>query len=169
MTAHYASLKALLMDVDGVLTDGSIWLDAQGQEMKRFHVWDGAAIQWLQKQGIPVGWITGRSSVAVQTRARELGVVLRDGVREKQASYQEFLALWNLQESETGYIGDDLIDIPVLKRVGFSFAVENACDEVKQCAQYITQKSGGSGAVREIIELILKSQEKWTQVLRSFS
>lgn len=156
------------MDVDGVLTDGSIWLDAQGQEMKRFHVWDGAAIQWLQKQGIPVAWITGRSSVAVQVRARELGVLLRDGVRDKKEVYLEFLKLWNLHPSEVGYIGDDLIDIPVLKQVGFSFAVENACEEVKQCVHYITQKSGGNGAVREIVELILKSQDKWTSLVRSF-
>jgi 3-deoxy-D-manno-octulosonate 8-phosphate phosphatase (KDO 8-P phosphatase) len=165
----YHSLKALFMDVDGVLTDGRLFFTAEGETLKCFHVLDGAGIKYLQEMGIFVAWITGRDSQAVRTRAKELGVELRAGVSQKLAVYQDILKIFGVKDEETGYIGDDLPDIPVLKQVAYPFTVPHACAAVKKQAHYITQCPAGQGAVREIAELILKSQNKWETLLKRFA
>lgn len=156
------------MDVDGVLTDGSLYFDASGQEIKCFHVQDGAGIQFLKKSGIFVGLITGRASPALRARAKELALELYEGIQNKRIAYEDFIKKFSVQDDEVGYIGDDLPDLSVLQRVGYPFAVANACAEIKQVAHYVTQNRGGQGAVREIAERILKAQGKWESLLLQY-
>jgi len=162
-------LRLLLLDVDGVLTDGSIWLDSRGRELKRFHVRDGAAIKWWQKLGGQVGLVTGRKSRAVAKRARELGVTLvRQGVKDKWPVVQALLTHTGFRAENVCYLGDDLPDLPVLRQVGLGVAPADACPEVQEAAAYVTQNPGGRGAVREVVELILRTRGQWGEILRGF-
>jgi 3-deoxy-D-manno-octulosonate 8-phosphate phosphatase (KDO 8-P phosphatase) len=155
-------IKLLLLDVDGVLTDGRIIIDDRGVETKEFHVRDGQGIALLMRSGIDVGFITGRSSNVVRHRARDLGVTLvYQGVTNKLACYATIKRQRNLTDDQIAYVGDDLIDEPVLSQVGLGISVADGWPELHAVVDYATEARGGKGAVREVAELLLKAQGKW--------
>jgi len=155
----------LLLDVDGVLTNGQIIYDGAGNELKMFNVRDGHGLKLLQRAGIRVGIITGRKSDVVVRRAAELGIeILYQGALNKLEPYLEILAQTGLSEEQIAYVGDDLIDLPVLRRVGFSATVADADAEVCRRVDYISGLAGGYGAVREICDLLLKAGGHWEQI-----
>ena len=154
-------IKLLLLDVDGVLTDGRIILDNQGNELKAFHVRDGHGIKLAQRAGIVIGIITGRKAEVVSVRARELGIgEVHQGALEKIGVYEALLEKYGLGDDEAAFIGDDIVDVGILKRVGFAVTVADCDPAVKPYADMITQSKGGRGAVREVINLLLASQGK---------
>ncbi len=155
-------IRLLILDVDGVLTDGRIILDGEGRECKIFDVKDGHRLAMMIGQGVEVIVITGRNSQAVEIRSRELGVAeTYQGIRDKVKVYEEIIARKNLLRQEVAFVGDDLVDIPLLKRVGFAVAVSDASEQVKTVVHYVTGKPGGRGAVGEVCEMILKAKGKW--------
>jgi 3-deoxy-D-manno-octulosonate 8-phosphate phosphatase (KDO 8-P phosphatase) len=172
LTASRAKrIKVLLMDVDGVLTDGKIHLvsmpDGATQEMKSFHAHDGAGLKMASAAGLRTGVITGRISDATTRRAGEVGMeFVYQNRPEKLPAYEEILKRAGLRDAEVAYIGDDLPDLPVLRRAGLAITVANAVPEVKRAAHYVTRTRGGEGAVREVIELILKAQGKWAAAIK---
>jgi 3-deoxy-D-manno-octulosonate 8-phosphate phosphatase (KDO 8-P phosphatase) len=156
------AVRGVMLDVDGVLTDGRITLDERGVETKSFNVKDGVGIRLLMRAGIRVAIISGRNSPSVDVRARDLGIEeVHQGVRDKAATAKAILERWNLDEHEAAFIGDDLPDMPVFVRVGLAVAVADASPEVKEHAHLVTQTRGGHGAVREAAEFILKAKGKW--------
>ena len=158
-------IKMLVLDVDGVMTDGSIIMDSDGREMKNFNVRDGHGLVMIQRHGIKVAILTGRTSAVVDHRARDLKITeVYQGALNKRAVFDQMLKKNNLSPEETAFIGDDIVDIPVLKRVGFSAAVADALDVVKKPVDYITANKGGQGAVREICEMLLNAQGYWPEV-----
>ena len=166
-------VQLLLMDVDGVLTDGQIVLAQVSEnlvtETKSFDVTDGAGIAFAKKAGLRTGIITKRASLAVVRRANELGMdYVLTGVDDKRAALEEVCRLSGVPTANTCYIGDDLPDLPVLTKVGFPVAVRNARPEVQAIAAYVTEALGGRGAVREVVELILKAQDRWNSVVDLF-
>jgi 3-deoxy-D-manno-octulosonate 8-phosphate phosphatase (KDO 8-P phosphatase) len=155
-------IQLILSDVDGVLTDGGIILDNSGIETKTFHVRDGLAIKLWQKAGFHFGLVTARNSQIVKLRAAELGIsLLRQGFSDKWPAARELIASLNLQPSEICYIGDDLPDLPVMYEVGLSVAVADAANEVRDAAKWVMKTPGGAGAVRELIERLLKAKSLW--------
>lgn len=165
MEAKLAAIKLLLLDVDGVLTDGRITYDNQGNELKSFDVKDGHGLKLLQRAGIDIGIITGRQSDLVARRATELGIdILYQGALRKLDPYQEILDKQGLNNEQVAYVGDDLIDLPILRRVGFSATVSDAHPDVLPLVDYVTQRPGGRGAVREVCDLLLKAGGHWEQV-----
>ena len=163
-------IKLLLMDVDGVLTDGRVWLqswpDGSAMEIKGFSAYDGAGLKLARTAGLRTGLITGRESAATARRAREVDMEFVSQNRaEKLPAYEEILRRAGLGDPEVAYIADDLPDLPILARAGLAVAVANAVPEVKRAAQYVTKKPGGEGAVREVIELLLKAQGKWSEAV----
>lgn len=165
MRGKLLRIRLLLLDVDGVLTDGRIIIDDDGRESKFFDVRDGHGIKMLLRFGLDVAFMTGRSSRVVEHRARELGVAeVHQGVWDKLACYEEILARRGLTDEEVAFMGDDIVDIPVLRRVGFSATVADAEEEVKAIADYVAVNKGGRGAVREICKSILEVQGYWAQV-----
>ncbi|HXY53785.1 MAG TPA: HAD-IIIA family hydrolase [Nitrospirota bacterium] len=159
--AKAKNIKFLLLDVDGVMTDGRIILDNQGNELKAFHVRDGHGIKLAQKAGIIVGIITGRKSDVVNVRARELGIQeVHQGAHEKIAVYDALIAKYGFRDSEVAYIGDDVVDVDIFKRVGLAVAVADSDPAIKSHADIVTRAEGGRGSVREVINIILKSQGK---------
>jgi 3-deoxy-D-manno-octulosonate 8-phosphate phosphatase (KDO 8-P phosphatase) len=162
-------IKLLLLDVDGVLTDGKIIISEKGEEIKHFNVLDGLGIKLLQKIGVEVGIISSRESKALQKRAEELGIkLIFQGKLKKVKIYEEVLKTLKLKDEEVAYVGDDLVDIPVLKRVGLAVGVPNARAPVNEFVHYVTQLKGGEGAVREICEIIIKAKDKWEEILKYF-
>jgi 3-deoxy-D-manno-octulosonate 8-phosphate phosphatase (KDO 8-P phosphatase) len=162
-------IKLLLMDCDGVLTDGRLWLTRDGDEQKSFNTHDGLGLSLLHRAGLKSGIITGRSSEAVARRAQELGVeFVHQGNLAKLAAFEQVLVDAAVSESEVAFIGDDLPDIPLMKRAELSVAVADAVAETRSVAHYITQARGGRGAVREVIELILKSQGRWQDLVDDY-
>jgi 3-deoxy-D-manno-octulosonate 8-phosphate phosphatase (KDO 8-P phosphatase) len=159
-------IKLLLLDVDGVLTDGKIVYDSKGSDMKFFDVHDGLGVYLLKKAGIPTILITAKGSKAIKPRARDMRVdmVFKD-ITPKSRVLNKILKKYRLTSDEICFAGDDLVDICLMKRVGFPVAVFNACPEVKKVASYITMKEGGRGAVRELAELILKTQGRWREMV----
>ena len=155
-------IKCVAMDVDGVLTDGRIIMDSNGVEFKNFDVQDGFGIVFLKKCGIKTAIISARESAVVAHRAKDLKIdKVYVGVYPKLGAYESILEEFKLLDEEVCFIGDDLADLSVMRRCGFSVAVANAVFEVKQIADYVTVKRGGAGAVRETIELILQAQGLW--------
>jgi 3-deoxy-D-manno-octulosonate 8-phosphate phosphatase (KDO 8-P phosphatase) len=155
-------IKLLLLDVDGVLTDGGIFIDDRGDEIKRFNVRDGQGITLLQRAGIQVGFITGRSSNVVRHRARELAVkIVCQGVQDKVATYDSLKRKTRLADEQIAYIGDDIADLPILRKAGLSVAVRDAWTGVKSTVDYVTRAGGGQGAIREVSELLLRAQNIW--------
>ena len=149
-------IKLFITDVDGVLTDGSLILGNNGEEFKSFNSQDGMGIKLLQKNDIKVAIITGRSSKIVENRAEELDIKeVYQGIDDKIKTFNNLLDKYSLNSNEVSYIGDDLNDLPVLNEVGLSFTVSNGVDKVKENVDYVTEKSGGRGAVREAAEIIL--------------
>jgi 3-deoxy-D-manno-octulosonate 8-phosphate phosphatase (KDO 8-P phosphatase) len=165
-------IRLLLMDVDGVLTDGRIWLqswpDGTAHEIKGFSAYDGAGLKLARAVGLRTGVITGRESAAMARRAKEADIeFVFQGRGKKLPAYEEILRTAKLKDEEVAYIGDDLPDLPILSRVGLAIAVANAVPEVKRAAHYVTKASGGNGAAREVVEFVLKSQGMWTSVLKN--
>lgn len=152
-------IKLLIMDVDGVLTDGRIYITAQGEEIKAFHTLDGHGLKMLQKTGVQLAIITGRDAPSVKIRSDNLGIdFYRAGVSDKRAVFLELLELTNLKANQCAYIGDDVVDLPVMTQVGLAVAVPEAHQLVKQHAHYITGAGAGAGAVRELCETIMQAQ-----------
>ncbi len=170
MKQKLSQIKLILMDVDGVLTSGEIIYTASGDELKMFNVQDGMGITLARMGGLKTGILTGRKSDLVRRRAEELKVdVISQGSFEKLPEYEKIKQQLGLQDEEICYIGDDVLDIPILKRVGFSVAVANARDEVKALCDYVTVAEGGKGAVREVIDKILKWQNKLHDLIDQLS
>ncbi|HEU4834652.1 MAG TPA: HAD hydrolase family protein [Pyrinomonadaceae bacterium] len=164
-----ARIKLLLMDCDGVLTDGRIWIFENGEEQKGFHTRDGLGIDLLHRAGLRSGIISGRTSSAVDTRARTLGMsFIVQGHENKVQAFAEILAQAAVTNAEVAYIGDDLNDIPLMLQSGLGVAVADAVHETREHAHYVTKAPGGFGAVREVIELILKSQGRWDDLIKAF-
>jgi 3-deoxy-D-manno-octulosonate 8-phosphate phosphatase (KDO 8-P phosphatase) len=162
-------IELMLSDVDGVLTDGGIVLDSQGIETKRFHIRDGMGIRLWQKAGHPFGLITLRSSPMVKVRAAELDIeIVHQGTGNKLVALQQILDERKLSPGQVCYIGDDLPDLSAVRAVGLGVAVADACEELRQAAHYVTKLNGGAGAVREVIELILKAQNHWDHVIQAY-
>ncbi len=173
LQARARKIKLLLMDVNGVLTDGRFfYVPGRGGalvETKMFHSRDGLGFRIAQQAGLKTGFITGRSSPAVEYRAKELGVnFLKQNAREKLAPYQEILQEARLKDEEVCYVGDDIVDLPLLTRVGLAVAVADADKQLRRYVHYMTEAPGGGGAVREAIELILSAQGKWEAVLEHY-
>lgn len=163
------NIKLLILDVDGVLTDGGIILDNEGNEFKLFHVRDGHGIKMIQRAGIQVAIITGRSSKVVERRANELGITeVYQGRYKKAETFKHITKKLKAAEKEVAYIGDDIVDIPLFKRVGLSIAVDDATDEAKSYAMMITKNRGGRGAVREVCDFLLKSKGLWEPMMREY-
>lgn len=154
-------IKVLLLDVDGVLTDGGVYYTAAGHEAKKFNTQDGYGIVKLQQAGIKVGIITGRTSEIVKRRAEELGIEeVHQNLEEKIVAYEGILVRFNVRDDEVAYVGDDEPDLPILRRVGFSAAPAGAVDVVERSVDYLCKRKGGSGAVREVIDLLLSVSKK---------
>jgi 3-deoxy-D-manno-octulosonate 8-phosphate phosphatase (KDO 8-P phosphatase) len=162
--------RLLIMDVDGVLTDGRIIQDGHGHELKVFDVKDGHGIVMAHRAKLRTALISGRESETITRRAEELGIELVfQKIWNKLEVYEKILVDTELTHDEVAYIGDDLIDIPLLRRVGLAVAVADAVDEVKAAAHLITQRPGGQGAVREVIELILRAQGHWDSLIERYT
>jgi len=162
-------VQLLLLDVDGVLTDGRIFYDEKGREIKIFHVHDGQGIRWLLQAGIQVGLVSGRISKGVEKRARELEIgLLFQGVKDKKGLLDDLFRRTGLAPEDMAFMGDDFIDLPLLKKVGFSLSVPNGHPWVRKQVDYVTKARGGAGAVREICEVILKAQGKWRGLLKEY-
>lgn len=162
-------IKMIVLDVDGVLTDGSILVDDDGREHKRFYVRDGFAMKAAVSLGLKVGVITGRASRSVTSRMNELGVEFyMHRVKDKGAAIEAMAAKAGVAVNEIAYVGDDLIDLPAMRRCGYPMAVGDAAEEVRAAAVYVTQNRGGRGAVREAIEHLLKAQGKWAELTERY-
>jgi 3-deoxy-D-manno-octulosonate 8-phosphate phosphatase (KDO 8-P phosphatase) len=168
--AKAARIKLVLFDVDGVLTDGKILLHADGSESKTFDIKDGTAIVWAIKQGLTVGFLSARSSAATAQRAAQLGVTLvHQGVRSKLDTYDQIVDGLMLDDEQAAYMGDDLLDLPVLSRVGLATAPTDAAGDVRDRVHWVSKASGGAGAARELIEMILRAQGRWEPILAGYS
>lgn len=155
-------IRALVLDVDGVLTDGRLTYLPSGGESKTFHVRDGLGIQLLQASGVKVAFLSGRESEVVARRGRELGVELMSlGIEDKVVAYESMLQELHVEDQDVAYIGDDLPDLPLIRRAGLGFAVADAAPEVRQVAAVVLRTNGGQGAVREACERILKAKGAW--------
>jgi len=162
-------IKLLLMDCDGVLTDGRLWLLEDGDEHKSFNTHDGLGLSLLHRAGLKSGIISGRSSQAVTRRAKELGIeFVRQGDPDKTVAFEEVLRQAGVDENEVAFVGDDLTDIPLMRRAEFAVAVADAVEETRSTAHYVTRAKGGHGAVREVVEIILKSQGRWNDLVDEY-
>jgi 3-deoxy-D-manno-octulosonate 8-phosphate phosphatase (KDO 8-P phosphatase) len=162
------SVRLLLLDVDGVLTDGTIGVSATGEEQKSFSVRDGAAIVWARRAGLEVGLLSGRTSGATTRRAAELRITtVIQGELDKSAAFDTLAAARGIADEHLAYMGDDLLDLAVLRRAGLSAAPSDACAEVREAVHCVTSASGGHGAVREFIELILRGRGQWDAFVRA--
>jgi len=162
-------IKVLLLDVDGVLTDGRIIYDSRGRDLKFFDVHDGMGVYLLKKCGIPSVLITAKGSRTIKPRAKDMRVdIVFEDVSPKTRVLNRILKRYNASPEELCFVGDDLVDLCLMKKVGLAVAVSNACQEVKDVSGYITLREGGRGAVRELAELILKVQGKWKEALKAY-
>lgn len=160
--ARAGRIRVLVLDVDGVLTDGKVTYLPDGQEGRTFHVRDGLGIQLMRAGQVPVAFVSGRDSEVVRRRASELGVeYVRLGIQDKVAAYEELLGSLDLSDEEAAYVGDDLPDLEIIQRCGLSFAVADAAPELRLAAHVVLRSGGGEGAVREACECILKAQGHW--------
>ena len=163
------NVKMIIMDVDGVLTDGMIYYSSDGAKIKAFNVKDGSGIKFAQRSGLKVAIISGQYSRAVENRAKDLEInEVFQMAKEKLPVYQELKTKYKLKDHEIAYIGDDVLDLPIMQNAGFAVAVADSVEEVRLEADYITTAPGGRGAVRETMELILQSQGKWGGVMERY-
>jgi len=161
-------VKLLLLDVDGVLTDGRIIYDSEGRELKFFNVQDGLGVRLLEISGVKIALVTTRRSPVLERRVKDMGVDrIYEGILRKTGVLDQILDTYQVRRDEVCYVGDDLVDLGIMRLVGFPVAVKNACQEVKDAASYVTERKGGEGAVREVSELILKVKGTWDRALRS--
>ncbi|CAN5427345.1 HAD hydrolase family protein [soil metagenome] len=164
-----ARIKLLLMDCDGVLTNGRLWLIDDGDEQKTFNVRDGLGLDLWHRAGLKSGVISGRNSRALERRAHGLYIeYLRQGSENKTQDFDELLRLAEVDETEVAFVGDDLNDIPLMLRSELAVAVADAAEETRAVAHLVTQAAGGSGAIREVIQLILKAQGRWAEVTERY-
>ena len=164
-----ARIKLLLMDCDGVLTDGRIWILENGEDQKAFHTRDGLGIDLLHRAGLKSGIISGRTSSALERRAQSLGVsYLWQGRDDKRQAFADTLVQAQVVNEEVAFIGDDLTDLPLMAQSGLAIAVADAVADVRERAHYVTQANGGYGAVREVVELILRAQDRWDDLVKSY-
>ncbi|MFH0844763.1 MAG: HAD-IIIA family hydrolase [Pseudomonadota bacterium] len=164
-----ANIRLLILDVDGVLTDGRIVLDAGGEETKTFHVRDGLGLKLLIEAGIGVVIISGRRSHVVEERARNLGIKeIYQGVEDKKGLFIKLIQEKRMKKEQVCCVGDDLPDMPLFNRAGLSIAVADAVPEIREAASFVTKSGGGKGAVREVCEVILKAQKKWREIIAPF-
>jgi 3-deoxy-D-manno-octulosonate 8-phosphate phosphatase (KDO 8-P phosphatase) len=169
MVSDFSTIKLLLLDVDGVMTDGRITYDNDGGELKSFDVKDGHGLKLLQRAGFQVGIITGRQSEVVARRAAELGIELvYQGAKDKLVPFNDILEKLRLSPEEVAYVGDDVVDLPVMRRVGFAVTVADAVEDVKPYADLVTTHEGGRGAVREVCDLLLKKSGRWETVANRY-
>jgi len=165
-----AEIKLLILDVDGVMTDGCVIINDLGQEIKHFSVKDGLGIRLLINAGIEVAIISGRKSKTVEYRAKELGIrEVYLGIKDKESLYVKLVNQKGLKRNQVCCVGDDLPDIPMFNQTGLSIAVADAVTEVRDAADFITNNVGGNGAVREVCELILKAQGSWPDIVSAFT
>jgi 3-deoxy-D-manno-octulosonate 8-phosphate phosphatase (KDO 8-P phosphatase) len=159
-------IQFILLDVDGVLTDGAIHIHSDGSETKAFFIRDGAAIVWARREGLQVGLLSGRPSEVTTRRAAELGVdIVVQGGPDKRRLFEGLLDANELTEAQIGYMGDDLLDLPILSRVGLAAAPADAAEEVRGRAHWVSRYPGGRGAVREFVELVLRARGRWDAVV----
>ena len=159
LTARARAVRLAIFDVDGVMTDGTLYIGAHGEVFKAFNILDGHGLKMLQSEGIATAIISGRSSEAVMRRAQELGIEhVMQGSIDKCADFERLVGRLGVEPGECSYVGDDLPDLELMKRCGLAVAVANAVEAVKQSAHYVTRASGGRGAVREFCELVLRAR-----------
>ena len=164
-----SQIRLLLFDVDGILTDGGLYVGEGGELMKRFHIHDGAGIVMAQRMGFLVGLLSGHSSMATQARAAALGIqICHVGVKDKLTAFNEILASSDLQAEECLFMGDDFQDLPVLSSAGVSVSVCDAREEVRSRVDFVTERRGGQGAVREVIDIILRQRGLMDQAMAEF-
>jgi 3-deoxy-D-manno-octulosonate 8-phosphate phosphatase (KDO 8-P phosphatase) len=164
------AIRLLLFDVDGVLTDGTVIVHTDGTESKGFHIRDGAALVWAQRAGLTVGLLSARASGATAHRAAQLAIrLVVQGVSSKLDAYDRILRDTGLTDAEVAYMGDDLLDLPVVARAGLSAAPADAAPEVLRQVDWISTCGGGRGAARELVELVLRAQDRWETVLREYT
>ena len=169
ITEKAKKLKLLILDVDGVLTDGRLFFDDKGKEYKCFHARDGHGIKLLRQTGVEVAVISGRKSNSVALRMKSLGVeYVYQGHENKIAAFNEIIQSLSIQPEQAAHVGDDLLDLPIMKRVGLSIAVNDANEPVKEYADWCTKTPGGRGAVREICDFIMQSQGTFEDILKSY-
>jgi len=162
-------IKLMIFDVDGVLTDGRLWYASDGREHKSFHAFDGHGIKMLTETGVRCAILSGRKSPAVAKRGKEMGLTLvRQGIADKREELGRMLKRLRLEPAAAGYMGDDLVDVPVLRRCGFACAPREAPEPVRQCAHYVCSAPAGGGAVRELCEYIMQAQGTLPQKLREY-
>ncbi|MCX8164826.1 MAG: HAD-IIIA family hydrolase [Aquificaceae bacterium] len=162
-------ISLFLLDVDGVLTDGRLYYTSQGEEIKVFNVRDGLGIKLAQMAGIKIGVISGRNSKALLNRLEELGInEVHLGFNHKMPVFENILKSLSISHEEVAFMGDDYVDLPLLKRVGFPLTVADAPKELKEIALYVTRARGGEGAVREAIELLLKLRNQWDEIIGQY-
>lgn len=162
-------IRFLVLDIDGVMTDGSISYASSGEEVKTFNVKDGAGLKYWMRAGHAAGIITGRSSPMVERRAEELGIGYCEmGAKTKLPAFEKMLARAGVSPGETAMIGDDLPDMPLVREAGFGVAVRDAVEELREMADFVTEKEGGRGAVREVVELVLRSQGRWDAIMERY-
>ena len=164
------AVRLFLCDVDGILTDTAVWMGAE-DELKRFNIQDGLGLRLLQKEGINVGWVSNRPSFATSQRALDLKVdfLVQSYDSDKIVGVQKILNETGISWEQLCYMGDDIVDLGVLKRCGLAVTVPHAIPEAKQLSHYVTQREGGHGAVREVVDLILKAQGKWEKLVAHFA
>ena len=162
-------LSAMIFDVDGVLTDGTLYLNDRGEEMKAFNTRDGHGIKMLRESGVQVGILTARRSGVVERRASELGItLLRQGAADKKTAFAEMLGIVGCNPAQAGYMGDDVIDLPVLIRCGFAATVPEAPQLLRERCHYVALAPGGRGAVREVCEFVLRAQDRLDAALAAY-
>jgi len=169
ITARAERIKLVLFDVDGVLTDGKILLHADGTESKMFDIKDGTAIVWAQRLGLTIGFLSARTSAATTQRAAQLGItLLHQGVASKLDAYDQIADGLLLDDDQVAYMGDDILDLPVLSRVGLATAPADAADDVRARVHWVSRARGGDGAARELIELVLRAQDRWDSIIATY-
>jgi 3-deoxy-D-manno-octulosonate 8-phosphate phosphatase (KDO 8-P phosphatase) len=167
--ARAAKIRLVLFDVDGVLTDGKLLLHADGTESKQFDIKDGTAIVWALRLGFTVGFLSARMSAATSQRAAQLGVTLvHQGVASKLETYEQIVDVLLMEDEQVAYMGDDVLDLPVLARVGLAAAPADAAGDVRSRVHWVSARRGGDGAARELIEIVLRAQNKWEGILAMY-
>ena len=170
LDSRIRGVRMILLDVDGVLTDGTVLMHGDGTESKAFHIRDGAALVWAMRSGLTVGLLSARASAATTQRAAQLGIrLVVQGIASKRAEYERVLTDAGLDDSAVAYMGDDLLDLPVLTRAGLAGAPADAAPDVRDRAHWVSTAPGGRGAVREFIELIMRGQGRWDEIVGNYA
>jgi len=168
--ARAKKIRLVLLDVDGVLTDGTVLMHGDGTESKNFHIRDGAGIVWAMRAGLNIGLLSARESATTIQRATQLGIpIVSQGTASKASEYVRIIGEQGLRDDQVAFMGDDVLDVPVLKRVGLAGAPADATAEARAEAHWISGMPGGRGAVREFLEMILKAQGRWTAIVSDLS